>query len=494
MCPAHVEHYLDANVVQSTSLSKRLKLWNKHARGQVDTDAVKIEFFRKVRSGRRGADRLYPKKHKVPLTNRVVVPEYIKTHYRNPLPGFPVEAGIPADLPRDYSEDEWAATLISLQTSVLRHQSQERKVGGASSAAPSTESTITSSKTAKQSSRKTWSTKHRSSTSTTTTTTTSSDINGSRRTGGDKSDSEDTTSNCSLDLNQDEDSDDVLDEDTRHILNEYIGKNHKRGIDRLCPLVKEFLALQKVKDIFPDKAINLDSEVRARASLVPLNVSKVPCLMRYRTLDIGLGPGYALDLSQYGHCNFVSPKTASIFYDQYSRVYELINYSEHGIIVDNLVYALDVKNPPPLSKSKVAAAAAAAESSKPVMSAYSSTKPCHCQISIVNFMKNKRKEYLNASSTNTTTSPSKNQTSITGATTTDSSSGDSSNKFNINCENSAVLHHGSYIRFGCIQFVFSVLEFSDLGEISGPHNKTSSSKTGNVDKNGTKDKTKSIST
>lgn len=32
---------------------------------------------------------------------------------------------------------------------------------------------------------------------------------------------------------------------------------------------------------------------------------------------------------------------ATIFFDQYSRVYELINYSEHGTIVDNIIYTLN---------------------------------------------------------------------------------------------------------------------------------------------------------
>ena len=29
------------------------------------------------------------------------------------------------------------------------------------------------------------------------------------------------------------------------------------------------------------------------------------------------------------------------------------------------------------------------------------------------------------------------------------------------CENSAVLHHGSYIRFGCLQFVFTVVDYTN---------------------------------
>ena len=29
------------------------------------------------------------------------------------------------------------------------------------------------------------------------------------------------------------------------------------------------------------------------------------------------------------------------------------------------------------------------------------------------------------------------------------------------CENSAILHHGSYIRFGCLQFAFTIINYSN---------------------------------
>ena len=52
MCPNHVENYLDANLVTSTSLTERLKVWRKYAKKPVDTETVRLEFFRKVRSGK----------------------------------------------------------------------------------------------------------------------------------------------------------------------------------------------------------------------------------------------------------------------------------------------------------------------------------------------------------------------------------------------------------------------------------------------------------
>ena len=52
MCPNHVEHFLDSNLVSSTSVTQRLKIWQKYARTPVNPDSVRLEFFRKVRSGK----------------------------------------------------------------------------------------------------------------------------------------------------------------------------------------------------------------------------------------------------------------------------------------------------------------------------------------------------------------------------------------------------------------------------------------------------------
>ena len=68
MCPNHVENFLDANLVTSTSLTERLKVWQKYARRPIDTETVRLEFFRKVRSGKlfqRGRVK------RTPLDNRV---------------------------------------------------------------------------------------------------------------------------------------------------------------------------------------------------------------------------------------------------------------------------------------------------------------------------------------------------------------------------------------------------------------------------------------
>jgi hypothetical protein len=69
MCPAHPEHFIDSKLLTSTSLSERLRLWNKYARAPVDVDTVRLDFFRKARRGR-----LFQRcKVKIPLERRVKV-------------------------------------------------------------------------------------------------------------------------------------------------------------------------------------------------------------------------------------------------------------------------------------------------------------------------------------------------------------------------------------------------------------------------------------
>lgn len=49
-----------------------------------------------------------------------------------------------------------------------------------------------------------------------------------------------------------------------------------------------------------------------------------------------------LCLSLHGHCNYVSSKHAIIYFDSDTRHYELLNYSEHGTTVNNILYSCDL--------------------------------------------------------------------------------------------------------------------------------------------------------
>jgi len=189
------------------------------------------------------------------------------------------------------------------------------------------------------------------------------------------------------------------------------------------------------------------AEVRARAVLCPLSGKGQAIPMPYRSLSLGTGADMDVCLSQFGQCGFISGHHATIFYDEMSRHFELLNYSEHGTTVDNVLYSCDFSDKPATTpqpspivaavreiiakgrpkgskkKSKHAEAEKAEKIDlveKPKMSAKAQDgrQPCNCRIS---------------------------SSSLIGGS-------------GAGWEGTAVLHHGSAIKVGCLQFVFSIVD------------------------------------
>merc|ERR1719206_992470 len=123
---------------------------------------------------------------------------------------------------------------------------------------------------------------------------------------------------------------------TRAEISSYVVR-HRKGaaaaaeaiaVDGLDPVVRDFLAMQRLGQLFEGSGKgNRDwrpHEVQARAALVPINNPKCrdPWLIKRRSVDVGRGSAVQVDLTQTGyHCNYVSAKHATIFYDQFARVY-----------------------------------------------------------------------------------------------------------------------------------------------------------------------------
>ncbi|XP_060541103.1 PHD finger protein 12 isoform X2 [Pantherophis guttatus] len=223
----------------------------------------------------------------------------------------------------------------------------------------------------------------------------------------------------------------------------------------------KFLALQRIHQLFASKAQPAaDSvgspppssasnpaegqrkEVQARAVFYPLLGSGSAVNMCYRTLYIGTGADMDVCLTNYGHCNYVSGKHACIFYDETTKHYELLNYSEHGTTVDNVLYSCDFSEkaafiPPSSMVAKVQSVIKRHKNRKPpeeepppapseespAMRAQAQGQPhppCSCRAS---------------------------SSSLIGGS-------------GAGWEGTALLHHGSYIKLGCLQFVFSITEFA----------------------------------
>uniref|UniRef100_A0A8D2Q7N6 PHD finger protein 12 n=1 Tax=Varanus komodoensis TaxID=61221 RepID=A0A8D2Q7N6_VARKO len=218
----------------------------------------------------------------------------------------------------------------------------------------------------------------------------------------------------------------------------------------------KFLALQRIHQLFPSKAQPFAGsagaqlprgaggpgprkQVQARAVFYPLLGLGSAVNMCYRTLYIGTGADMDVCLTNYGHCNYVSGKHACIFYDENTKHYELLNYSEHGTTVDNVLYSCDFSEkaalaPPSSLVAKVQSVIKRHKSRKQpeeeqpgaeaaVMRAQAQgppPRPCGCKAS---------------------------SSSLIGGS-------------GAGWEGTALLHHGSYIKLGCLQFVFSITEFA----------------------------------
>lgn len=144
-------------------------------------------------------------------------------------------------------------------------------------------------------------------------------------------------------------------------------KYHYENPPPLLPSLRSLLRAEEHYDHYSDSENSVpfqlpafkDNLVRARAVLTPLNIlidnniwhknSAIndSIFMRYRSFTIGIGGNSNLDLSQFGKCRNVSAKQATIFYDDMTGLFELINYSEFGSQVDGMLYCLKTINRAP---------------------------------------------------------------------------------------------------------------------------------------------------
>ena len=432
MCPNHVEQFLDNKILSTTSITERVKLWDKFAKQPIDSNAVKLQFMKRCqrRNGRF-------KRKKVPTSAqfKVKVPYYIVSQYKKPpslLPGpgydrwmDPTERrlsqrkGCQEDTETDNGEEmEWVANLVSLQTAIVREKLVEeveireqelktRKANGPEKEEPVSDIDIS------EVSRESPKTENQLKASESQITNDTNDLKERLGEISVKVETElvtdngcspaSTLSTCSLSPRH---TNDLSSHPTLATqLAEYLAEHSTHNISALDPVVVEYLAHRQLQTLLPTPNVNT-SVVQARASLTPLHSRRQPAYMQYRSLSIGTGHGVGLDLDKYGHCNFLSTKHATMFYDELSGQYELINYSQYGTVVDECLYSLDTRGvsdryPEQKVKSPVE-----------VMARHVGGRTvggCYCD-----------------------------GEGVSG------------------CEGSALLHHGSLVQFGCLQFVFSV--------------------------------------
>ncbi|XP_026227189.1 PHD finger protein 12 [Anabas testudineus] len=242
------------------------------------------------------------------------------------------------------------------------------------------------------------------------------------------------------------------------------GKDDHGGIelDKLDADMIKLLAWQRIQQLFPPKAPSSlaspatsaisktlsphpesQKKVQARAVFYPLTGKGGAVSMCYRTLYIGSGADMDVCLTKYGHCNYISGKHACIFYDENTKHYELLNYSEHGTTVDNVLYSCDFSEKAlPCPPSGLVA-----------------------KVQGVIRHSNKHEEDEGPSSVvgllpTGGVMSSQPQDSLELLCSCKASSSSLIGGSGAGWEGTALLHHGSYIKLGCLQFVFSITEFA----------------------------------
>jgi len=84
-------------------------------------------------------------------------------------------------------------------------------------------------------------------------------------------------------------------------------------------------------------------------TFVYLNDGKILEFQR-RSLEVGTGGNVNLDLSKLGSCVGVSKRHASIYYEQVTGRWELLNYGEGGTVVNGVLYGCDTSHYAAMSK------------------------------------------------------------------------------------------------------------------------------------------------
>lgn len=91
-------------------------------------------------------------------------------------------------------------------------------------------------------------------------------------------------------------------------------KSMLRARAMLCPIVSKHFYNVRTSEVDPEMVKHDASYMGFRPTVSCRYPDAVA--MRYRVLNIGKGSSNDVDLEKFGHCNFISPKHAVIFYDE----------------------------------------------------------------------------------------------------------------------------------------------------------------------------------
>ena len=404
MCPNHVENFLDARFLTSTSATERVRLWEEHARQPVDSHAVKLQFLRRCHRAKR--NKHFSRRLPIKAGRQAVVPGYVKAAYKEPaekIPGLSREVMCP-EKRGGKEEEEWLAGVVALQTQIAKEKVV--RLGGKQQATSEDDKDMVENLKMEEEGGE------------------EVIMNGDTEHKDEEEEEEGGSSTISARSTSPPSH--TPSPNLSALLMEYLSQNATSTVADLDPAVVQYLAHRHLQTLLP--TLPPANAVRARASLTPVGSRTASVLMQYRSIAVGAGETQGLDLLAHGTCQYVSRKHATIFFDELSGEYELLNYSAHGTRVDSVLYCLDL---------------AGMEARFPVTVA-STPVP---QLA-------RREQNSNPAAVTTNIElPRMAGREPLGKVACSCPSGPRSG-----CEGSALLRHGSLLQFGCLQFVFSLAE------------------------------------
>ncbi|RZC40543.1 PHD finger protein 12 [Asbolus verrucosus] len=474
MCPNHVEHHLDSKLLTSISATERIKLWDKF-NGPVDQDSVRLEFFRKIHN----SNPPFRIKVRLPLRNRVKVPAMVKFHYQKPVKLLPslkdilrLESVINRE--RDNASDgfkreEEVQSSYNSHLNVTCNGPEDRNCDD-----DNTQNNVENVRSSDSEGEKDFTCKNGC--------IKSEMVNGTQL---EQKDNiylpdvvSDITSEVELELKQLDDRllkllayqriQHILNQPNSTNLNLYLSSNLQNKL-RHMPMPSELLTpadIERISRVFssPKKKSKPKSSLRARAMMCPVvsphfyNVrtsevsptdvrhddsflgfrptvsARYPeaVAMRYRILNVGKGSSNDVDLERFGHCNNISARHAIIFYDEFTKNFELINYSPHGTFVNNVLFSNDANTERPKQND---------------------SKIVPLEVQVREIIDRRRKVVRQRKSSFDSKMMASDNVDMMECCCTNV--GESSR---IGWEGSAILNHGSLLRFGCVSFVFSIVD------------------------------------
>lgn len=215
-------------------------------------------------------------------------------------------------------------------------------------------------------------------------------------------------------------------------------------------------------------------DIRTRAVITPINIKntgnnwfETPALscsfyMRYRSLSIGTGQGNDVQLTKYGSCQYISDKHATIFYDEVTRMFELLNYSEFGTVVNGQYYSCEFDN------YLMQKECSTENNQQHTIGKKSKKEDCDDFNRDRKFDKQKiRQEIINLIDITRKCNRSSNNVISNDRManiTQPRCKCPGRNVVNHGWEGTALLYHGTILNFGCLSFVFSITDYDCITE------------------------------